>query len=423
MPFGFPQSKGGKRQRLALPFALACLILPCFGSAAVAGPVDNGSYLLYENREYSPALGGPSENLLDIYTPRNHAAGPRPIAIWVHGGGWFQGSKVNVVKAKARAFVRRGFIFASVNYRRSPGVGTALSYAPQRVRHPAAVNDVARAVAWLDGRARRFGGDPRRVILLGHSAGAQIVSLLGTNPRFIRNAGMDPERIRGVIALDPVGLDLDRIASEPGGSREGTRSTYQTMVWNAFAAPWEADFEKIIRAASPLTHADRQDPPFFIVASARVKARADEARQMARKLGQLPGLANWDVNLGHRAINHDFGHARLDRNVTARAFRFARWVSSRHQARIVVRGRKAFRLPGGRNLARVHLRVRVRPGNALAICRIDSEAAVNCASGLRVAAGEGRHLLKARLIDPAGRPGPTAAFRFKVLPAASTWHR
>jgi acetyl esterase/lipase len=120
--------------------------------------------------------------------------------VWVHGGGYRRGDKSQQVAAKVRLFAARGWIFASVNYRLSRPAGGA-------ARYPDHYDDVASAVAWLRTHVRRRGGDPGRIALLGHSAGADIVSNVAVNPRYLRGHRQRLSALRCFAPLDTAGFD------------------------------------------------------------------------------------------------------------------------------------------------------------------------------------------------------------------------
>ena len=126
--------------------------------------------------------------LLDIYAP---ATGSKlPVVLWVHGGGWTQGSK-NEVDQKPKAFVERGFVFVPINYRFVP-----------HVTMDTIVRDVAKSVGWVHANISRYGGDPNRVFLMGHSAGAQLAALLCTDTRYIEAQGVPRSSIKGCVPVD-----------------------------------------------------------------------------------------------------------------------------------------------------------------------------------------------------------------------------
>ncbi|WP_202921109.1 alpha/beta hydrolase [Anatilimnocola aggregata] len=97
---------------------------------------------------------------LDVYAPAEGK--DHPIIVWIHGGGWRNGDKGNV-QTKPQAFVDKGFIFVSVNYRFVPQV---------TVKEMTA--DIAKAIKWVHGHAAKNGGDPDSIFVAGHSAGAHL---------------------------------------------------------------------------------------------------------------------------------------------------------------------------------------------------------------------------------------------------------
>lgn len=126
--------------------------------------------------------------LLDVYAP---AAGERlPVVIWAHGGGWAAGSKENV-DSKPAALTARGFVFVAMDYRFVPGAAMG-----------DIIRDVAKSVGWVHKNIARYGGDPRRLILAGHSAGAQLAAILATDLRYLEAEGVPREAIRGCVPVD-----------------------------------------------------------------------------------------------------------------------------------------------------------------------------------------------------------------------------
>lgn len=129
-----------------------------------------------------------------------HAKGPAPLVVFVHGGGWKRGSKDNATgRYKAEHYPAAGYAFASIDYRLVP---TAT------VEQQAA--DVASAVKALVDRADALGIDRRRIVLMGHSAGAHLVALVGTDERYLRAAGLSFADIAGVIPIDGAAYDVPR---------------------------------------------------------------------------------------------------------------------------------------------------------------------------------------------------------------------
>jgi arylformamidase len=126
--------------------------------------------------------------LLDVIAPAG--AAKAPVVVWVHGGGWMRGSKEEV-DYKPKAFVEKGYMFVPINYRFVP-----------HVTMENIVRDVAKATGWVHRNIARYGGDPERIFLMGHSAGAQLAALLCTDTRYVEAEGVPREHIRGCVPLD-----------------------------------------------------------------------------------------------------------------------------------------------------------------------------------------------------------------------------
>lgn len=127
---------------------------------------------------------------LDLYIP--DGAENFPIFIYVHGGAWVGGSK-NAYGNIGQALAQQGIGVAVVNYRLSP-----------RVTHPAHVQDVARAFAWLTDHIADCGGDPTRIVIGGHSAGGHIASLLVLDGQYLAAVGHSPDDVLGVVSFSGV---------------------------------------------------------------------------------------------------------------------------------------------------------------------------------------------------------------------------
>lgn len=132
----------------------------------------------------------------DVYLPERIAPGA-PVIFMVHGGGWRIGSKSEkaVVENKAPYFNARGAVFISINYRMLPDADPLLQ-----------AQDVAQALAAAQSKAAGWGADPRRFVLMGHSAGAHLVALLAANPSMAAGSSW-----LGTISLDSGALDVPDI--------------------------------------------------------------------------------------------------------------------------------------------------------------------------------------------------------------------
>ena len=156
---------------------------------------------------------------LDIYTSRRAKRNPaRPVVAMIHGGGWRRGDKANrpMWQFKAPHFVGNGFVYVSINYR--------LSSKPDDPKHPAHVRDVAKALAWLSDHVAEYGGDPDRMFVMGHSAGAHLAALVSTDHRRLKEEGKDLSIIKGTICLDTAASDIPRLSTNSAPIRSSVVS-------------------------------------------------------------------------------------------------------------------------------------------------------------------------------------------------------
>ncbi|KAE8981898.1 hypothetical protein PR003_g15214 [Phytophthora rubi] len=154
--------------------------------------------------------------VLDIAIPRRIPPRSKlPTCVFVHGGSWQRGDKSGGLNQDIdEAFVRAGCLGVSVNYRLSP-----------EVQHPEHVKDVAAAVTWLHRNIAKFGGDPDKLLLVGHSAGAHLVMQILADPQYLKAAGMEQPVdtfVKGAVGISGV-YNIVRLANT---------SFYGTLVTN-----------------------------------------------------------------------------------------------------------------------------------------------------------------------------------------------
>lgn len=226
------------------------------------------------------AYGRHEEQRYDVYFDKStHNA---PIIVMLHGGGWSFGRKEarRVWKDKAAHFVPRGYVFVSAETR----------LIRDGARPHAQAEDLARAVADIRARAADWGGDPSRIILMGHSAGAHIVSLVAADPDLRAITGP----IKGVVALDSGALDLvDLMQDDP-----------RRIFFRAFGT--DPDYWAEM---SPKEQIKRGAPPYLVVcrATGGVCDRARRFKDTADRLGVPVTLM--PSPRSHMAINADLGRA------------------------------------------------------------------------------------------------------------------
>jgi acetyl esterase/lipase len=148
------------------------------------------------------AYGADPKQRLDLVKPAG--VSKAPVLLFVHGGGWAIGDKAHAAGDKAKWANSKGWAFASANYRLVPQA---------TVESQAA--DIASAIAWLRANAAKEGLDPDRIVLMGHSAGAHLAALVGTDPQYLKAAGVPMSAIKGVVLLDGAGYDIAQQAAAP----------------------------------------------------------------------------------------------------------------------------------------------------------------------------------------------------------------
>ncbi len=203
------------------------------GRAAAGEPAvkSGGNYEVEAVKDVAYFEGKDADSVrhkLDLYVPKGQKG--FPVLVFVHGGAWTGGNK-NGFEKLGRLFARNGVATAVTNYRLSP-----------KVQHPAHAEDVARAVGWVHRNIAKYGGRPDEIFLSGHSAGGHLVALLGTDPSYLKAAGVPEKDIRGVIPIS--GVYTIRAGQMP--------KVFGTS-------------EDLARAASPQTHIKGKHPPFLIL--------------------------------------------------------------------------------------------------------------------------------------------------------------
>jgi len=228
------------------------------------------------------AYGADPAQRLDLYRPAQ--AEGAPILVMVHGGGWQRGDKGNpgVVDNKVNHWISKGYIFVSTNYRMVPQADPI-----------AQAGDVAQAVAYVQAHAMEWGGNPVRVVLMGHSAGAHLVALLAAAPEIATRAGVQPWL--GTIALDSGAYNVVDIMRRP----------HLELYDRAFGTD-----EQLWQAASPTLRLAAVPAPLLLVCSIRRTDSCPPTEAFAEKVRSLKGRAEVaPVDLSHGKINHLLGTA------------------------------------------------------------------------------------------------------------------
>ncbi|HET6409419.1 MAG TPA: alpha/beta hydrolase [Chthoniobacteraceae bacterium] len=232
---------------------------------------------------------------LDVYSLPE--AKNLPVVVWIHGGGWQTGDKADV-KQKPQAFAERRFVFVSVNYRLLP-----------KVTMGDIVRDVAKSVRWVHEHVAEHGGDPKRLFVMGHSAGAQLAALICTDDRYLKAEGLSLAIVKGCVPVDGDTFDVPAII-ETAETRCRVHGLPQATFGHR--AKFGNDAEKH-RDFSAVTHVAKGKgiPPFLIL---HVAEHPDTTAQ-ARRLDAVLSDAGIRVKLfgaketTHSKINDHLGLA------------------------------------------------------------------------------------------------------------------
>ncbi|MBZ9978664.1 alpha/beta hydrolase [Mesorhizobium sp. BR-1-1-10] len=238
--------------------------------ASVAALLPTGTRAARDTPSAETVDYGPAK--LDIYAP--DGAKDLPVVFFVHGGAWRTGKR-SQVNAKPAFLLANGFCFVSIDYRMLPQADVAIQ-----------AGDVERAYAYVRTNIAQHGGDPDRIVGMGHSAGCHLVALTGMR------GGLPG--VAGLLLDDTRAYDLAALAGSGGMVRAYSRVFSDPSQWAAL---------------SPASYVDgRKHPPTFIAYS-RADGRGEQSTAFAQRLR----ASGTEVTLfdgsayTHMSINRDFG--------------------------------------------------------------------------------------------------------------------
>lgn len=232
---------------------------------------------------------GHARHVLDIYTPEG--AKNLPVVFWVHGGGWQTGDKANV-QEKPAWFTKKGFVFVSINHRLLP-----------EVEMDVLVRDVAKAFGWMHKHIAEHGGDPNRVLVGGHSSGAQLATLICTDDRYLKAEGVSFASLIGCVPVDGDTYDIPAIIE-----------TAETRL-RVHGMPMPKYGHRLKFGNDPAKHVDfsavthvakgKSIPPFLIVHVADHPDNSIQAKRLeaALKAAEIPVTVFGGKETNHTKIN------------------------------------------------------------------------------------------------------------------------
>lgn len=263
------------KKSLCILFSCSLLFFPSNVYAKVIEP----TIKITKNITYANTTTKHPERLkLDVYT--NNSQKKKPLIIYIHGGAWHKGDKTQVY-AKPTHLLNSGYSFASINYRMAP-----------EVTYDKMAKDVATGIKYLFDHHKKYNFDKNRVILMGHSAGAHLVTLLSTDDAYLLSVGLHPRDFKATVALDGFYKVSDFANRDP-------------IYKKAFSTN-KSEWDK----ASPLLHIKPNNhvPPILFVAREN-RGRIHDAKRMNRKLHTNGKNSQYYIakDLSHKEINYLYG--------------------------------------------------------------------------------------------------------------------
>jgi len=246
---------------------------------------------VHKNITYSAPNGRPQK--LDLYLPESPPTATSPLIVWIHGGGWENGSKGN--GGQIRHLVNEGFAIADINYRLT-------GEAP----FPAQIIDCKSAIRFLRANAGKYNIDPERIGAAGMSAGGHLAALIGTSTgRF--NEGENPgisSDVQAVAALCPP-TDIFAISKTPDPHQKETITKF------VGGNPLEEPFTSVLKSASPITYISGNEPPFLLIHGTHDRTvpyqqskLLHDALKKAGVKSQLELIKGADHNLGGKEVQN-----------------------------------------------------------------------------------------------------------------------
>lgn len=214
---------------------------------------------------------------------------------WIHGGGWQVGDKSDVA-LKPKVLTERGFIFVSTNYRLLPDVTMDVL-----------IRDVATSLGWVHKNIAKYGGDPKRIFVGGHSAGAQLAALVCIDDRYLKEQGVSFDVLKGCIPVDGDTYDIPKIIM----TAEHRQALYGGKMFTfGHRQKFGNDPEKHVDF-SAVTHVaqDKGIPPFLLLYfPGNPDTRAQSQRLEALLIeAKVPATAYGKSDSNHSRLNNDLG--------------------------------------------------------------------------------------------------------------------
>jgi acetyl esterase/lipase len=218
-----------------------------------------------------------------------------PVMFWIHGGGWQAGDKTDVA-LKPKVLTERGLIFVSTGYRLWP-----------EVTMDALTGDVAKSLGWVYKNIAKYGGDPSRIFVGGHSAGAQLAALMCTDDRYMKREGAPFSVLQGCVPVDGDTYDIPKIIMTAElrtalyGGKQRTNGHRQKF---GNDPEKHLDFSAVAHVAK-----GKGIPPFLLLyfsGNADTRAQAERLESVLKAAG-IPAKSFGKSDTYHVRLNDDLG--------------------------------------------------------------------------------------------------------------------
>ncbi|MDA1158959.1 MAG: alpha/beta hydrolase [Planctomycetota bacterium] len=238
---------------------------------------------------------GHARHVLDIYTPEKSTDEKLPVMFWIHGGGWQAGDKSDVA-LKPEVLTERGFVVVSTNYRLLP-----------EVTMDVLTRDVAKSFGWVYRNISKYGGDPQRIFVGGHSAGAQLAALVCIDDRYLKAEGVAFDVLRGCVPVDGDTYDIPKIimtAEHRQALYGGKMFTFGHRQKFGNDPEQHVDFSAVTHVAK-----GKGIPPFLLLYfPGNPDTRAQAARlEAVLKESAIPVTTYGKRDSNHSRLNNDLG--------------------------------------------------------------------------------------------------------------------
>jgi arylformamidase len=232
---------------------------------------------------------------LNVYAPSTRPTRPAPVIFWIHGGGWRGGEKTTV-HLKPKFFTDLGYVFVSTNHRYVTAVPMNEIFA-----------DVAKSLRWTHDYAAEFGGDPNRIVIMGHSSGAQLAAYLSIDERPLKAVGLSLAMFKGCVPVDADTFDIPAVIALATANRQAAgkpEPKYGHREIFGGKPELRTDYSATTHVA-----AGKGIPPFLILYDAAAPLTPDQARRLEKALTSkgISAKAYGAQNTNHGKINADLG--------------------------------------------------------------------------------------------------------------------